>query len=133
KGLAALNIAEDKDAPAGGKLERDAEGRATGGIGGSPGAIIGLFAKLPKPGFEQQVEGTKKFFTELNRLGLTGVIDPGGFGMVPASYQALFRVWQDGGLTLRVAYSYFAQDRGRELDDFKALTQLMPMGLGDDW
>src|SRR4051794_30518580 len=55
KGLAALNIAEDKDVPAGGKLERDAEGRATGGIGGSPGAIIGLFAKLPKPGFEQQV------------------------------------------------------------------------------
>jgi len=133
KGLAALNIAEDKDVPAGGKLERDVEGRPTGGIAGSPGTIIGLFAKLPKPSFEQQVEGTKKFFGELNRLGLTGVIDPGGFGMYPASYQALFKVWQDGGLTLRVAYSYFAQDRGRELDDFKAMTQLMPMGLGDDW
>jgi len=45
----------------------------------------------------------------------------------------LFKVWREGGLTLRVAYSYFAQDRGRELDDFKAMTQLMPMGLGDDW
>ena len=26
----------------------------------------------------EQVEGTKKFFRELNRLGLTGVYDPGG-------------------------------------------------------
>jgi len=53
--------------------------------------------------------------------------------MVPAAYQALFKVWRDGDLTLRVAYSYFAQDRGKELDDFKAMMQLLPMGLGDDW
>ncbi|HEY6865482.1 MAG TPA: amidohydrolase, partial [Burkholderiales bacterium] len=133
KGLAALGLAEDKDVPAGGKLERDAAGKLTGGVTGSPGTIIALFAKLPKPTPEQQVEGTKKFFAELNRLGLTGVIDPGGFGMYPSAYQALFKVWREGGLTLRVAYSYFAQDRGKELDDFKAMTQLMPMGLGDDW
>ncbi len=133
KGMEALGLAADKDVPAGGKLERDPEGRPTGGVTGTPGTIIGLFAKLPKPSFEQQVEGTRKFFGELNRLGLTGVIDPGGFGMYPSAYQALFRVWREGGLTLRVAYSYFAQDRGRELDDFKAMTQLMPMGLGDDW
>jgi predicted amidohydrolase YtcJ len=133
KGLEALGLAEDKDVPAGGRLERDAENRPTGGVSGTQGTIIGLFAKLPKPTFEQQVDGTKKFFAELNRLGLTGVIDPGGFGMSPPSYQALFRVWRDGDLTLRVAYSYFAQDRGKELDDFKALTQLMPMGLGDQW
>ena len=133
KGLQALGIAEDKDVPANGRLERDAAGRPTGGVAGSPGTIVALFAKLPKPTLEQQVEGTKKFFAELNRLGLTGVIDPGGFGMYPAAYQALFKVWREGGLTLRVAYSYFAQDRGRELDDFKAMTQLMPMGLGDEW
>jgi predicted amidohydrolase YtcJ len=133
KGLEALRLAEDKDVPANGKLERDAAGRPTGGVTGTQGTIIGLFAKLPKPTFEQQVEGTKKFFGELNRLGLTGVLDPGGFGMAPPAYRALFKVWRDGALTLRVAYSYFAQDRGRELDDFKAMTQLMPMGLGDEW
>jgi predicted amidohydrolase YtcJ len=133
KGLAALAIADDKDVPAGGKLDRDAGGRPSGGVSGGTATITGLFAKLPKPTFEQQVEGTKKFFTELNRLGLTGVIDPGGFGMAPPAYQALFKVWREGGMTLRVAYAYFAQDRGKELEDFKAMTQLMPMGLGDEW
>jgi predicted amidohydrolase YtcJ len=133
KGLEALGLAEDKDVPANGRLERGADGRPNGGVTGTQGTIVALFAKLPKPSFEQQVEGTKQFFLELNRLGLTGVLDPGGFGMAPPAYRALFRVWRDGGLTLRVAYSYFAQDRGRELDDFKAMTQLMPMGLGDDW
>jgi predicted amidohydrolase YtcJ len=67
----------------------------------------------------------------LNRLALTGVIDPGGFGMAPPDYQALFQVWREGALSLRVAYTIFAQGRGRELEDYKALTQLLPMGFGD--
>jgi len=27
---------------------------------------------------------------------------------------------------------YFSQKRGKELDEFKELTQLLPMGFGDD-
>ena len=38
-------------------------------ISGGQGAIIALFDKLPKPTFDEQVDGTKKFFRELNRLG----------------------------------------------------------------
>jgi len=33
---------------------------------------------------------------------------------------------------VRVNYSYFSQKRGQELDEFKELTQLLPMGFGDD-
>ena len=44
---------------------------------------------MPKVG-EKQVEGTKRFFHELNRLGLTGVVDPGGNNLTPDDYQALF-------------------------------------------
>jgi len=131
KGFDALNIREDKDVPPAGKLDHDAGGKLTGGVGGNTPTITALFARLPKPTFEQQVEGTKKFFRELNRLGLTGVIDPGGFGMAPPNYQALFRVWRDGELTVRVAYTIFAQGRGKELGDYQNLTQLLPMGFGD--
>jgi predicted amidohydrolase YtcJ len=60
------------------------------------------------------------------------VIDPGGFNMAPRDYLPLFRVWQDHELTVRVAYSLFAQRRGAELEDFQSLTQLLPMGFGDD-
>jgi len=131
KGFEALGIKEDKDVPPAGKLDRDAGGNLTGGISGNTPTITALFARLPKPSFDEQVEGTKKFFSELNRLGLTGVIDPGGFGMAPPDYQALFRIWREGQLSLRVAYTIFAQGRGKELEDYQTLTQLLPMGFGD--
>jgi predicted amidohydrolase YtcJ len=131
KALEALGIKEDKDVPPAGKVDRDASGNLTGGISGNTPTITGLFARLPKPTFDEQVEGTKTFFKELNRLGLTGVIDPGGFGMAPPDYQALFKIWRDGDLSLRVTYTIFAQGRGRELEDYKNLTQLLPMGFGD--
>ena len=131
EGFEALGIKEDKDVPPAGKLDRDQSGALTGGITGNTPTITGLFARLPKPTFAEQVEGTKAFFKELNRLGLTGVIDPGGFGMAPPDYQALFKIWKEGDLSLRVAYTIFAQGRGKELEDYKNLTQLLPMGFGD--
>ena len=128
----ALNIATDADVPPRGKLDEDANGNRTGGISGDTATITALFSRLPSPSFEQRVEGTRAFFRELNRLALTGVIDPGGFGMAPRDYQALFKLWQDKALTLRVAYTVFAQKRGSELEDYRNLTQLLPMGMGDE-
>jgi predicted amidohydrolase YtcJ len=131
-GLKALHIASDADLPMGGKLDRDANGNPTGGITGGNNAIVALFDKLPKPNFEQQVEGTRKFFRELNRLGLTGVVDPGGNNLDAPDYQALFQVWRQGQMTLRVAYSLCGQTPGAEFMELKDLTQLLPMGFGDE-
>jgi predicted amidohydrolase YtcJ len=132
-GFAALNITRDEDVPPRGTLERDADGKPTGWIAGDNPTISGLFDKLPLPTFEQSVAGTKQFFRELNRLGLTGVSDPGGFNLTAESYRPLFRVWRDNALTVRVIYSLFAQRRGKELEDIQAMTQMLPMGFGDDW
>jgi predicted amidohydrolase YtcJ len=132
KGMQALNISSDADVPPKGKLTLDADGKQTGWIEGDNPTITVLFGKLPTPNFDQSVEGTKQFFRELNRLALTGVVDPGGFNIAPKDYQPLFRVWQDHQLTVRVAYNMFAQRPGKELEDFKDLTQLLPMGFGDD-
>ena len=111
----ALNITSDADVPSGGKMERDASGKPTGGISGGQGAIIALFDKLPKPTFDEQVEGTKKFFRELNRLALTGVYDPGGNNLAPDDYQAVFKVWRQGEMTVRVAYTLCGQTPGRRV------------------
>jgi predicted amidohydrolase YtcJ len=129
QGYKALNINAESDLPGGGKFERDAGGQPTGAV---LGGIVPMFDKLPKPDFNQKVEGTRKFFRELNRVGLTGFVDPGGFNMTPVEYAPLFKVWRDKALTLRVNFSYFSQKRGKELDEFKELTQLLPMGLGDN-
>jgi len=130
--LKALGIARDADLPQGGRLERDGNGVPTGAVSGAQGAIISLFDRLPKPTFDQQVEGTKLFFRELNRLGLTGVVDPGGNNLAPEDYQALFKVWRQGRMTLRVAYTLCGQTPGAEFEELKAWTALLPMGFGDD-
>jgi predicted amidohydrolase YtcJ len=131
-GCHALGITGDTDVPPRGRLERDPGGAPTGWIDGDVPTITGLFARLPAPTFEQKAEGTRRFFRELNRLAVTGVVDPGGFNLAPGDYLPLFTVWRDRRLTLRVAYSLFAQRSGSELDDFRDLTQLLPMGFGDD-
>jgi predicted amidohydrolase YtcJ len=125
-GLKALNIRTDADLPSGGKLG------PTGEVTGGQNAIIALFDRLPKPTIEQQVEGTRKFFTELNRLAMTGVVDPGGNNLLPADYQAVFQVWRQGQMTVRVAYALCSNNTGAEFEEFKNLTQLLPMGFGDD-
>jgi len=131
RALEKLHIASDADLPPGGKLERDPDGRLTGGISGAQNAIIALFDRLPVPTPDQEVEGTKKFFRELNRLGITGVVDPGGNNVTPESYQALFKVWRQRELTVRVVYSLCGITPGKEFEELKDLTQLLPMGFGD--
>jgi predicted amidohydrolase YtcJ len=126
-----LGIAAESDLPAGGRFERDAQGQMTGAVTGGQAAIIALFDRLPKPTFEQQVEGTRAFFRELNRLGITGVVDPGGNNLFPGDYQAVQRVWRDGQMTVRVAYALNGQTDGREFDELRNLTQLLPMGFGN--
>ena len=126
--LAALHIASDSDLPARTKLEKDANGNPTGVVTGN---MVELFDRLPKPTFDEQVEGTKAFFHELNRLGMTGVVDPGGNNVTPGDYQALFKVWRDGQLTVRVAYSLCGMTAGSEFDEYKNYLALMPMSFGD--
>jgi predicted amidohydrolase YtcJ len=129
--FARLNIRTDADLPGGARLERDAAGNPTGGITGPQGGIVALFDLLPKPTFDEQVQGTRAFFRELNRLGLTGVGDPGGNNLFPSDYQPLFRLWRERAMTVRVAYSVNGQTPGSELQEFQSLTALMPMGFGD--
>jgi hypothetical protein len=114
-------------------VARDRDGRPTGWLTGDNRAISNLFNLLPRPDFAQKVAGTRAFFRELNAVGLTGVIDPGGYNLSIPDYQPLFSVWRDRALTLRVRYSLCAPRPGRELEDFLDLTQVLPMGFGDDW
>jgi predicted amidohydrolase YtcJ len=133
-GFKAMGINSDADLPRPGRLERDASGNPTGAIedGGGFDVAIALFDKLPHPTFDEQVEGTKKFFREMNRLGVTGVGDPGGNNLNPENYQPLFKVWRQHLLTIRVAYSLCGPTPGKEFEELKNLTQMLPQGFGDD-
>ena len=128
-GMKTLNISTDADLPRQNTLEKDASGKLTGVVTGN---LVEFFERLPKPTFDDQVAGTKAFFRELNRLGLTGVVDPGGNNVTPNEYQALFKVWRDGELTVRVAYSLCGMTDGKEFEEYKNYLAVMPQGFGDE-
>jgi hypothetical protein len=126
-----LNIHEDSDVAPGGKLERDANNKPTGVIVAGGNALGRIFDKMPKPNLAQQVEGSKKFFREMNSLGITGIVDGGGVSMYPANYEAVFKLWHDKQLSVRIAYHLCSPKPGSELADQQNLLQLLPQGFGD--
>src|SRR5207245_2302889 len=78
KAMEALNIRDDNDVTPGGKLARDSDNKPTGVIEAGGAALGKIFDKLPKPTMEQQIDGSRRFFREMNRLGITGIVDGGG-------------------------------------------------------
>jgi predicted amidohydrolase YtcJ len=128
----ALGLSSETDLPPGGRFERDENGALTGAVTGAQNAIVALFDRLPKPTFAEQVEGTKEFFRELNRLAITGAGDPGGNNLTSTDYQALFRVWRDKAMTVRVTFTLNGQTAGKEFEELRDLTGLLPMGFGDE-
>jgi predicted amidohydrolase YtcJ len=131
KAMEALGIHDDSDVTPGGKLERDGDNKPNGVVIANGNALGKIFDKLPKPTMQQQVDGSRKFFSEMNSLGITGIVDGGGVSMYPANYQAVFKLWRDRELTVRVAYHLCAPKPGSELADLQNLTQLLPQGFGD--
>src|SRR5580700_7733467 len=99
KAMEALNIHQDSDVTPGGKLERDSDNKPTGIVIANGNALGKIFDKLPQPTPAQQIDGSKKFFREMNSLGITGIVDGGGVSMYPSSYQAVFKLWHDKELT----------------------------------
>jgi hypothetical protein len=127
-----LGIKSADDLPSPAKFERNSDGTADSWIVGPGAAIISLYQRLPKPPLQEALDGTRRYMRQMSQFGLTGVIDPGGHNLAPEDYAALFQLWRERALPLRVVYSIFAPRPGKELEDFKAYTRFLPMGTGDD-
>ena len=76
----------------GGEIQRDRHGNPSGLLIARPNALIlyATLAKGPKLSFEDQRNSTRHFMRELNRLGITSVIDAGGgFQNYPEDYAVI--------------------------------------------
>lgn len=132
--LRVLGITRDTPDPPGGVIERDAKGEATGLLIAKPSALIlySTLAQGPTLPLEDQVNSTRHFMRELNRLGVTSVIDAGGGGQnYPDDYAVIQRLHDAGELTLRIAYNLFAQKAGSELSDYERWIAMTEPGAGD--
>ena len=93
----------------------------TGWLSGSSRAISDVYNLLPRPTRLQERQGTLHFFSELNSLGITGVMDPGGYNLPLSAYNTIEELDTKHQLTLRVRYSICAPQEDAELEDFKRI------------
>jgi predicted amidohydrolase YtcJ len=122
--------------PPGGEIVRDAAGNPTGLLLAKPNASIlyATLAKGPKLPIDYQVNSTRHFMRELNRLGVTGAIDAGGgYQNYPEDYEVIQRLADDGDLTVRLAYNLFTQKPKHEKEDFVNWTRSSTYKQGSDY
>lgn len=134
--LRAVGYTRDTPEPPGGQIQRDHRGNPTGLLIAKPNAMI-LYASLakgPRLSDDDQINSTRLYMRELNRLGITSVIDAGGgFQNYPDDYAVVRHLAAAGELTVRVAYNLFTQRPKHEREDFVEWARQVKPGDGDAW
>jgi len=131
-----LGINRDTPNPPGGEIEHDGNGDPTGLLIAKPSALIlySTLAQGPKLPLEDQINSTRHFMREMNRLGITSVIDAGGGGQnYPEDYDVIRKLHDEDQLTVRIAYNLFAQKAGQELTDYEHWMTITKPDAGDSW
>jgi predicted amidohydrolase YtcJ len=134
--LRAVGYTKDTPDPPAGEIVRDPAGNPTGLLVAKPnaGILYATLARGPKLPFEYQLNSTRHFMRELNRLGVTGAIDAGGgFQNYPEDYEVISKLDEAGQLTVRLAYNLFTQKPKGEKADFLNWTKTSKYKQGDDY
>jgi len=134
--LRAVGYTKDTPPPPAGEIQRDRQGNPTGLLIAKPNAMIlyATLAKGPKLSREDQMNSTRLFMRELNRFGITSVVDAGGgFQNYPDDYEIVRELHERGEMTVRLAYNLFTQKPKQELGDFQSWTRMTKPGAGDDF
>jgi len=125
-GIEALGLTPETATPPGTGYERGADGRLTGRILATPNPTLlyQTIGSLPPLTADEQAISTRYFYRDLNRFGLTSVIDAGGGGHhFPEDYAGTEALARQGQMPIRVSNYLFPQAKGKELAEFRAWTQ----------
>jgi len=134
--LQAVGYTKDTPDPVGAEIQRDKAGNPTGVLIARPNAMIlyATLAKGPRLSREDQINSTRHFMRELNRLGVTSAIDAGGgFQNYPDDYSVISQIHKAGELSVRIAYNLFTQRPKQEKDDFAKWVGMARPGDGDEF
>ncbi len=134
--LRASGYTKDTPNPPGSEIQRDKAGNPTGLLIARPNAFIlySTLAKAPKLPFDQQVNSSRQFMRELNRLGVTSVIDAGGgFQNYPEDYAVVQKLADENMLSIRLAYNLMPQKATAEKEDFLRWTATSKYKQGNDY
>jgi predicted amidohydrolase YtcJ len=129
KGIEVLGYDNNTSYP-GSVIELDKDGKPTGLLYAkeTPMAIYRTLALTGTLTPEERINSSEHFYRELNSFGLTSVVDAaGGSQNYDADYQASLALAKAGKLTVRTAYYLFAQQKGKEFQDYeKWIAQTYP-------
>jgi len=95
--LKLAGITKDTPDPAGGTIDRGADGAPTGVLKESAMALVTRLVPAPSP--EQRLEGIRAFARDFNKEGMTGLKDP---GIGEDEWEAYQRALAEGALSVRV-------------------------------
>ena len=126
RGLELLLV--DGDVPG---VERAEDGTPTGKVRGPVafGRVAALFAR---PDAADREASTTAVMADFNAKGLTGAIDPGGFGIDQRSYDTMFDMWRRDQLTVRTRLYLVPQTRGNEVEEVREWVKFIQPRFGDD-
>lgn len=118
--------------PVGGRIERDPDGTPNGILRAAAKLLVR--ALMPRPTLAEMKTALALGCQEMNRYGITSVIDPGLYPYELHAYQAFY---QSSGLTVRMnlmpSWHGFREDETEAELDQRATALGIYSGLGDEW
>ena len=117
-------------------FEKDQNGRETGVVHGYTFTFGTMEGMVPQPSLEEQVSSLTYVINDLNRFGITSVIDGGGTSGYPDGHEALEALIRKGRLNIRFTFIdlQFGDATGRSVvdADIDAITKKSPISPGDN-
>ena len=87
-------------------FEKDKNGNYTGKLFGDPGSIMFwiIESMVPQPSFDESMNSMQQLIRELNRFGITSVIDAGGVGY-PEQHGVIQKLIKEDKLNIRFSFT----------------------------
>lgn len=122
-GVEAMKLTPQTKAPEGGRFEFVEGGGAVLHAEPRPIILYQAVGRLPPMSPNEQINSNLHWYRELNRFGLTSVIDAGGGGHAyPKDYATADTLAKQNKIPLRISMYLFTQTAGIELEDYEKWT-----------
>ena len=115
--MRAAGITDKTPNPKRGKIVRDKSGKATGLLEGRAWRMVRK--KISKLSYKEKVASARAVTAELNRVGITAVLDVGGGGRYKSGYKVFKQLRSENKLTVRTFYTRFQPKPEKLLKELK--------------
>src|SRR3954471_7512617 len=116
-------------------FEKDDNGRETGVVHGNTWTFLGMARMMTQPSLDVQVSSLTYVINDLNRFGITSVVDGASGTGYPGGHQALEALILKSRMNVRFAFMdlQFGNDGRSIVDrDIDAITKKAPISSGDN-